>query len=275
MRLYLSVDLEGMPGIFDISQTDPKGWLHQETRKMVTNIVKNIVQTLFNNDVDEIYIADAHWYMGNIIYEELRGNVHLIRGALRPISMMYGIDKGFDAAMLIGYHSGAGVEKSVLEHTYSSGTFHEIKINGKKASEFYLNTLIAGHYNTPVILVAGDEKLREEVKNIAPWIEYVTLKESISRYAAITPSLDIIYDRLRKGIENSLEKLSNSDTVKPLKITGKIMGEFSLKNSAYADYVERLPGIERIDTYTVRYVAKNIIELYNVISIIFGLSRSF
>jgi D-amino peptidase len=274
MRIYISFDLEGIPAIFDVSQTDPRGRLHEEARQLATSIVKKITEILFKEGAEEIYIADSHWYMGNLKYEEFTGNVYLIRGRFRPLSMMHGIERGFDAVMLIGYHSGAGTEKSVLEHTYSSRTYHELFINGIRTSEFYLNALVAGHYDTPVILVAGDDKLKKDVIDKAPWIEYVVLKESVSRYSAITPSLEIIYNRLNEGIARAISKLRDGD-VKPLKIEGEVVGEFVLKNSAYADYGELIPGMERLDAYTLRYRAKDITELYNIIMVISGLSMVF
>lgn len=269
MKAYVSVDMEGMPGIFHVSQTAPKAFLHDEGRRIVTKITKITVETLYQNGFNEIYVADSHWYMGSIIYEEMPEYVYLIRGSLRPVDMVYGIDRGFDAALFIGYHAAAGTSHAILDHTYSGQSFYEIFVNGVKASEFYINALVAGEYNVPIILVGGDDKLRHDVLEKAPWVEYVVFKESISRYASISPSLIKIEKNLRESIKKAITKIGKD--AKPLKISNPITFTFVMKNTAYADTGERIPNMERVDPYTLKYNAKNMTEAYKVMQILANL----
>ena len=51
--------------------------------------------------VNEIMVADSHWYMGNIYYEKMPKYVKLIRGSLRPVSMVFGIENNFDFAIFL------------------------------------------------------------------------------------------------------------------------------------------------------------------------------
>jgi len=271
MRAYVSVDMEGMPGIFHVAQTAPKSFLHEEGRKITTKITKITVEALHENGIDEIYVADSHWYMGSIIYEEMPEYVSLIRGSLRPVDMMYGIERGFDAALFIGYHAAAGTTHAILDHTYSGQSFYEIRVNNVKASEFYINALVAGEYDVPIILVGGDDKLKTDVLEKAPWIEYVTFKESITRYASISPSIYKIEKILRESIKKAVAKIGKE--AKPLKVNNPIF-TFIMKNTAYADTGERIPNMERIDPYTLRYHAKNIIEAYKVMQILANLVSS-
>jgi len=261
LKAYVSVDMEGLPGVVSPLHTSPKGFLHSEARKIMTKTVLAVVDELFKNGFDEVYVADSHWYMANILYEELPENVYLIRGIPRPYSMVYGIDESFDAALFIGYHARVGSRGAVLEHTYSSTYVRGIKINNVEASEYYINALVAGYYNVPVILVAGDDKLGEEVKQRTPWTKYVELKKSITRYAAINPNLNVALRKLRNGIEEAVNNLRKGE-IKPLKTKEPVEIEITLPNSGYADIVEYIPGTIRINGTTVKYVAKNIIEAY-------------
>ena len=261
MKAYVSVDMEGLPGIVSPLHTSPKGFLHDEARRIMTKTVLTVVDELSKQGFDEVYVADSHWYMANILYEELPENVYLIRGIPRPYSMVYGIDKSFDAALFIGYHARVGSRNAVLEHTYSSTYVRGIKVNGVEASEYYINALVAGYHNVPVILVAGDNKLGEEVKQRTPWAKYVGLKKSITRYAAINPSLNVALKKLRNGIKEAVKDLREGK-MKPLKIKEPVEIEITLPNSGYADIVEYIPGTVRVNGTTVRYVAKNIIEAY-------------
>jgi len=261
LKAYVSVDMEGLPGIVSPLHTSPKGFLHDEARRIMTKTVLTVVDELSKQGFDEVYVADSHWYMANILYEELPENVYLIRGIPRPYSMVYGIDKSFDAALFIGYHARVGSRNAVLEHTYSSTYVRGIKVNGVEASEYYINALVAGYHNVPVILVAGDNKLGEEVKQRTPWAKYVGLKKSITRYAAINPSLNVALKKLRNGIKEAVKDLREGK-MKPLKIKEPVEIEITLPNSGYADIVEYIPGTVRVNGTTVKYVAKNIIEAY-------------
>lgn len=70
---------------------------------------------------------------------------------------------------------------------------------------------------------------------------------------------------LRKGIREAIEKL-RSGHVRPLKIGSPIVAEFVMRRSDYADAAENIPGIERVDAYTLRYKARDPVELYRVMN---------
>ncbi|MEM1852058.1 MAG: M55 family metallopeptidase, partial [Acidilobaceae archaeon] len=144
---------------FHPSQLSPEGRLFRELQTLMRKFVEAIAEESRNLGYDEIWVADSHGFMGNVEYVELPDNVVLIRGFPRPISMVYEVDKGFDAAVFIGYHPKAGTVYRVLDHTYSGRVFSDIKINGVSVSEFYINAIVAGYYGVPLILVAGDDKL--------------------------------------------------------------------------------------------------------------------
>jgi len=252
MRIYVSIDAEGLPGIVSVSQIVEGGKHFTELRKIMTRVASVCVDTLKSSGVDTVWIADSHGSMLNIDYAELPRGTIVVRGSLRPVAMVVGIDRGFDGAMFVGYHSAAGVARSVMDHTISGRAFHEIRICGRRASEFYINALVAGQHGVPVILVAGDDKLREDVEEVAPWATYVEMKESLSRFAAIARSLEDVLEDLREGIVRALDKLRRGEcrALKPPRSPLDL--EIVFRRSEYADVVEMLPGFERLDAYTVK-----------------------
>ena len=66
MRLFLSVDMEGMPGIFSKLQTDPDGSGYEEGRKIMTDITLIFLENFHKYGFKEIMVADSHDGMGNI-----------------------------------------------------------------------------------------------------------------------------------------------------------------------------------------------------------------
>lgn len=266
MKAYVSIDLEGLPGISGISQVAPKASLYSDARKVMTWITNVVSRQLLREGFEYVTVADSHGYMGNIDYMEVTEKVELIQGYPRPYSMMIGIDEGYDAALMIGYHARAGTAKGFLDHTYSSATIHRIYVNGVAASEYYLNTLYAGYYNVPVILVAGDEHLREEVEKHTPWAVFVPLKKGYSRLSAKYPSRDIIEKKLAEGIREASRRLKRGEA-KPLKL-GELTLRIELKNPLFVDMAQLIPGIKRIDAYTLEYKARDSVEAMSIVEII-------
>jgi D-amino peptidase len=266
-RIYVSVDAEGLPGVFHPAQLVPEGKMFSELRDVMARVVRAVADELRRQGYTEVWVADSHGFMGNMPYLEVPDNVFLVRGSLRPTSMVYGIERGFDAAMFIGYHSAAATPRSLADHTYSGMAFYEVRLNGVRASEFYINSLVAGHYGVPVVLVAGDEKLGEDVVEKAPWAVYVTFKESASRFSAIMKPIGVVLKELSEGVAEAVRRLREGQA-RPLKVGSPITAEFHMRRSEYADAAEDIPGAVREGAYVIKYVAQNPVEVYKVMRIL-------
>jgi len=85
-----------------------------------------------------VLVNDSHWFMRNLVAEELHQAAELVSGDPKPRSMVQGIEDGFDAALFIGYHARAGTRNAILDHTYAD-RIHEVRLNGKPVGELGLN----------------------------------------------------------------------------------------------------------------------------------------
>ena len=265
MRAFVSVDLEGMPYIVSVHHLTVGKALYSEARKIATRVTKIVVKELHEEGFDEIVVADSHGPMVNVLPEEMPEYVELVRGFPRPTSMVVGVE-GSDAALFLGYHSRAGVARSTFDHTYS-GVVSYVKVNGVEASEFLLNAYVAGHYGVPVILVAGDERLLEEVKERAPWAVRVPLKSSYTRYAARSPSFTKLEKALREGVKTAVSKLRNGE-VRPLRVGRPVEVEVCFVTSGYADVAELAPGVRRLDGRRVTFQTDDIVSAYKLFELL-------
>jgi len=265
MRAYISVDLEGMPFIVSVEHLSVGKALYEEARKIATELVLTVAKTLKNEGFDEIVVADSHGPMVNVKIENLPEYVELIRGFPRPTSMIVDVE-GSDAVLFLGYHAKAKTLRATFDHTYSGSLIRSVKINGIEVSEYLLNAYYAGHFGVPVILVAGDAKLLEDVEKFTPWAEKVVFKKAFSRYSAKSPSLKSLKKELEDSIKNAVSKLKRGE-VKALKADTPVTIEVSFVSSGYADVTSLLPGSERLDGVTVKYTAKDIIEAYKVLEL--------
>ena len=268
VRAFISLDLEGLPHIVSREHLFVKGALYAEARKIATEIVKVVAETLHHEEgVEEVVVADSHGPMVNLIVEDTPGYVKVVRGFPRPLSMVAGA-KGSDFAIFLGYHAKAGSEKATFDHTYSSASIDKLEINGIEVSETLLNAYLLGEWGVPVAMVAGDKSLIEtDVREHLPWAVGIALKESFGRYSAMSPGIEGIRELLREGTVEAFERFKRGE-LKPLKTETPVEVKLRFLNSAYAEIAELLPFVERLGGKTVRFSAKSVEEAYRTIEVL-------
>src|SRR5256884_715772 len=172
MRVYISVDMEGIAGVVHESQTDPTtpafAAEYGRFRRLMTAEANAAVEGALAAGATRVLVNDSHWFMRNLLAEELPQAAELVSGDPKPRSMVQGIDGagggGFDAALFIGYHARAGTRHAILDHTYAD-RIHEVRLNGKAVGELGLNAGLAGGPAVPLALVSGDPPLPAEAKD--------------------------------------------------------------------------------------------------------------
>lgn len=273
MKAFISVDLEGMPYVVIPGHLNLKGAQYEEVRRIATKITMIVTDQLHKNGFDQIIIADSHGPMVNLLVEELPEYVEIVRGSLRPISMVAGVAE-CDVALFLGYHAKAATEKSTFDHTYSGGSVHKILVNGIESSEFLLNGYVAGELNVPVILVAGDKQLLDDdVKTYAPWSETVALKQSYSRLSAISPSLVKIEKNLRDAVNRAHSNFSEK-TVQPLVTKTPVEVKLTLRDTHQADAIALLPYVKRTDALNIEYTSPTMVDAYKTFQALMFISTA-
>ncbi len=253
MKAFISLDLAGLPHLVSREHLHVKGALYSEARKIATDVAMSV--------------ADSHGLMVNILVQEVPGYVKLMRGFPRPLSMVAGA-KGSEFAIFLGYHAKAGSGRATFDHTYSGATVDRIEINGVEVSETLLNACLLGEWGIPVGMVAGDRVLIDgDVTEHLPWAVGVTMKESLSRYSAVSPGMDEVGEMLREGTVEALKRWKN-EKLKPLTTSEPVKVKLRFLNSAFADTAELLPSISRLDGKTVRFEAKNVEEACKVVELL-------
>jgi D-amino peptidase len=258
MRVYISCDLEGVCGVVHTEQTYPDGRGYQHAQELMTAEANSAAVGAFKAGAKKVVINDAHGSMINIIIDKLDRRVQLISGSLKPLSMVQGIEDGFDLAFFIGYHAGMGMQSSVLAHTYWGAVVSEVTINGRTMNEAGINALVAGYYNTPVGLITGDDKACLETKRLLGNIETVVVKWGISRYAAraLHPK-----EAQRRIKDAAMRVTKNAKKFKPFKLKPPYILKVRMINTGMADNAERMPGAKRLDPFTIQFSTPDLIQL--------------
>ncbi|MFX0206924.1 MAG: M55 family metallopeptidase [Candidatus Hodarchaeota archaeon] len=267
MRAFISTDLEGLPYVVSFEHTNLKGRLYKEARRIATKITLIVAEELNMNGFKEILVADSHGPKVNILIDDLPEYIEIIRGSPRPVSMVAGI-KGCDAALFLGYHAKFGTLRSTFDHTYSGGIINQLLVNGIAMSEFLLNTHVAGHFNVPVILVAGDAQLiADDVTQYTPWAETVALKESLSKFSAKSASMIKIEKELREAVKRAVTKFKENKT-RPLIMEPPIRTEITFLHTHFADVADLLPEVTRINALKVEYTTTTAIDTYKIFQLL-------
>lgn len=258
MKVYISADIEGVTGISNWEETH-KGMAGYETyRAQMTKEVVAACKGLLEAGVHEILVKDAHEDGKNLIHEMLPKEVKVISGwSNHPYSMIEGLDESFDAAVFIGYHSGAGTNGSPLSHSLHPDKVRSIHINGQLADEFLIFAYGAHSIDVPVVAVTGDGELIRHVRKFDSHIKTVATGEGFGGgIVSIHPELAV--ERIYKNVKKAIgEDLTHYQLYKPAEY--EMIVEFMKHEDAYK--YSFYPNVEQISEYSVRYVSNNYMHI--------------
>ena len=119
LKIFISVDMEGIGGIGTARMTSSTGKDYATGRQLMTDEVNAVVEVILEQGPAEILVNDSHGDMQNLLHTALDERVSYIQGNIKPLGMVQGLDDTFDGAIFLGYHSRAGTEDGFLAHTGS------------------------------------------------------------------------------------------------------------------------------------------------------------
>ena len=134
MKIFISVDMEGMAGITSPSQErEETVSFRRALHNQVRWIIEGIQASEKNEEVEEITIADSHGSGRNLSYDELSqmdDRISLVSGSPRPQYMVACLDETYDVAFFAGYHAGPGEICANMDHSFYGKVVSCLKING-------------------------------------------------------------------------------------------------------------------------------------------------
>lgn len=249
MRVYLSVDLEGINGVVHSSQTQPGEPGYERAVQLMHQETNAVIKGAREAGATEILVNDSHWDMRNLRQELLAGAT-VLNGWQKPYSMVSGINNQIAAACFVGYHSRAGTACGVLSHTYRAQVFYDVKLNGVSVGETGLNAALAGWFGVPVALVTGDDAACQEAIELIGPVAAVPVKTAVSRYSAICNPQEEVLEKLR---EKAAAALSNREGWRLFKPPSPSTLTITMFDPAMSDAAELLPMVKRIADRTVEF----------------------
>lgn len=251
MKVFISIDIEGVSGVFSEEQTKHGSGEWRRACALLRADLDAALDGCLAAGAESVVVADGHDLGDNVSADDLPQRVTLVSGAQGGMSMMAGLETGCDAALLLGYHAMAGTAEAVLAHTWCDA-FWEVAIGEpgggfRPVGELGLNAAIAGALGVPVALVSGDDKLAAEAEAFLPGVATVVTKGGLARQAAHLAPTAVVQEALRKSVAQTLAARQRPPLLewdgRPLRLT--------LSSVEGAEAVAPLAGVRRLDGRTV------------------------
>jgi len=257
LKVYISVDMEGVVGAVTGDQLGPSGFEYGRFREFMTREALAAVNAAKDAGATEILVSDSHGNGENLLIELFPPDVRIIRSWPRRLSMMAGIDETFDAVIFIGYHASTNNPSGVRAHTFSSARLTRVALNGTEVTEGAWAAAIAGHFGVPVVMIAGDDAAVAEIRALVGNIEGAETKKNLGFHSASTLTPQASYELIGQKVKAAFGRLRD---FKPYKAVSPVTVEVSFKHYTQAELLTYLPGVERVDAHSIRLRAKNMLE---------------
>ncbi|HEY3164564.1 MAG TPA: M55 family metallopeptidase [Candidatus Limnocylindrales bacterium] len=267
MRVYISVDMEGIAGVSHYRPTERGDAGYPAACELMTAEANAAIDGALAAGATEILVNDSHGGMYNLLPVALNPAARLLQGQ-KAWSMVAGALPGpdgtasFDVALFVGNHARAGHPTGTIPHTFSDEPV-ETRMNGRPTGEYGVNALVLGAWGIPVGLVAGDDALAAEVAEWLPWAERVIVKTAYGTSAAASLHPATAGDRIRAGAERAVRRAAAGE-LRVLEVDPPIVIEVDHRRGLEADFAAIQPGAERIGDRTTRYTSDDPVAAYRM-----------
>lgn len=257
MKVYISVDMEGVSGISHWNETEKGNPDYDYFAEQMSVEASAACRGALLAGAEEIIVKDAHGSGRNIDHTLLPETVSLISGWRgSPECMVEGIDTSFDVAIFIGYHCGAGTGGNPLAHTLSPDV-HYIKINGELADEMVIHMYACRYIGIPVAFVSGDAIVCKHASQLCNEIEVCAVSNGNGNSSlSISPFLAV--KSIEEGVEEALKK---DISLYSIEIPNQFTVEVSYKEFQKAEKASYYPGVKRVNPHTVEFQSEDYYEI--------------
>src|SRR3972149_4448969 len=266
IRVFISVDMEGIGGIAHGEMTSAEGREYERGRALMVAEVNAAIEGAREAGAADFLVNDSHGSMRNVKVEDLLPPARLISNNSKPLGMMQGIVSDFDAVFFIGYHSMEG-EPGVMAHTGSGGVVGRIQVDGRPMSERGLNARAAGSFGVPVALATGDEDFVREIRTLVDSdLETVAVKRTIRLQPGELSHPEESRRLIREGAKRAIERLASFRPTRPGRPTTV---DITYKSPDIADIASNVPTAERTSRYSVRFQSEEYLKAYQLIRVLY------
>ena len=209
MKVFISVDMEGVSGLVRWADVITAGMDYQRNRHFMTADANAAIAGAFDGGATEVVVEENHGVedLCDLLLDEIDPRCRVVRGAGRPTATtMAGLDASVAVVLLVGHHARAGSRPGIMAHTVSYQQFRAVRIGGRDCGEPEIFTIRAGELGVPVGLITGDQVVIEQLRSRAPWAEAVEVKRALSNVAGDVIAPAHAQELIRAGARRAVER---------------------------------------------------------------------
>lgn len=261
---FISADIEGITDVTAWCETEKGGDGYGAACAQMNREVAAACEAILEAG-HEVVVRDGHGSARNLDHTMLPKGTKLMRGwACHPASMMTGLNEDFAGVLYVGYHAPGGCDGSPLAHTINHSKVNWIKVNGRLASEFTLNTIYASSLGVPAIFLSGDKYICDAAKEEIPEITTVAVKDCRGNSTYNIHPVDAC-EQIKAAVAEALQK-----EVAVPEVPQELVLDVNLKTHQAVRSALVHPQVTQLDESTVRYVAHCPLEMNAVREFIMG-----
>lgn len=261
MKVWMSLDMEGVAGIVDWDQCRPGSPSYALGCELLQAEVNAAVEGAIAGGATEVVLNDSHSRMANLDPRAIAGEARYISGRHKPLYMMQGLDETVDAIFFVGYHGSISGAASTMSHTYNPEVFSGARLNGRYVGESGINALVAEHHGVPIAFVSGDEVTWEETEPFARGAVNVVTKHSITRASAENLHPTESCRRIRAGAEEAVRRVAAGKVSTP-GIERPAALDLEMQTADMADVATWARRAERTGVREVRITGDDLLDVF-------------
>ena len=261
-RVVLIYDMEGLITVQSSRDCSFGSPTYATSRQSLTDEVNAAIRGLLRAGASEVILTDGH---GSGNPEPDYDLSQLPEGARFEIrddpydAYIDVFDSSTDAVVAIGMHAGAGSD-GVISHTYYGHT--RWVMNGQEINESMIVAASAARFGAPVILVAGDNVLQQQVSAFNPATRFVVTKRAITRSRAeARPKEEVLAD-IERQAEEGLRALSSIPAWSPQPVSGVLENHFSYTRPEHASLAINFPNAVEVNDRTIGLQSGSFLDAY-------------
>ncbi|MCC7227414.1 MAG: M55 family metallopeptidase [Burkholderiaceae bacterium] len=274
MKILISVDIEGIAGVFNVEQTRPGNGEYERARRWMTEEANAAIRGAFAGGATEVLVNDSHGSFRNLLADDLDPRALFVLGKPRYLGMMGGLDPECDGVMMIGYHSRAQ-GRGILAHTINSFAFARVTVNGLELSEAGLYGALAAESGVPVILASGDDVFIDENRDLFTRARWVQTKVAYGHASGVTMAPSEVQASIEQAARLAVQDCAEPSVAAhshPHLVVPPLECLLTTQGPAIADLFCTWPALTRLDGVTVRFAAASMQDLIRMLNSLSAMS---
>ncbi len=267
MKILVSVDIEGVAGVYHPEQTRAGNPEYERARRLMAGEANAAITGAFEGGASEVYVNDSHGGFRNLPPDMLDARAQAIQGKPRYLGMASGVELGVDGLVCIGYH-GRAQGRGILAHTINSFAFARVVFNEQELGELGIYGTLAGAYGVPVLAASGDDVFIAEHQALFPGASFIQVKRAQGAGCGVSLSPPQACAAIHDGVTRAVQQHAAA-RVAPRRIDAPVTVDLTTTTPALADLFCQWPTLERVAGCALRYRAP---EVESAVRMLNGLS---